>query len=77
MDDDIRAVHERAKSLPVGQVTQHDIELQACELGMIDGLPGENSDAQTPGGERPDDVAPKKTCGARDRDQPTHDECST
>src|SRR5882757_2642113 len=44
---------------------------------MIDGLPGENSDAPAPGGERPDYVAPKKPCGARDRDQPTHNECST
>src|SRR5262249_3544532 len=44
---------------------------------MIDRLPRENPDSPAPGGEGADNVAPEKSRGARDRDQPTHDERGT
>src|SRR5258707_497778 len=53
----------------------HDLQLQASELGMIDRLPGENPDSPAAAGERSDYVAPEKTGGARNCDNPTHDEC--
>src|SRR3984957_14220028 len=74
MDNHIGAVHERVQGLLVRQVTQHDLQLQASELRMIDRLPSWNTYSPNATTAPSDYVATQKTRSARNCDNPTNDE---